>query len=84
MKKEIKVTQNEEAPIAVEVIADSIKGISEGIKKLRSTKLNDKGLFILIHHACGSTYANPRPSVKTIMTVLEGIESLERTYLKKV
>lgn len=86
IKKEVKVVQNEEAPIAVEVMAESIKEISNGIKRLRSTRLNDKALHLLIQHACrgvSGAYSNSKPGLPVIRAVIESIESLEATYLKK-
>lgn len=80
MKKNIKVVQDEEKPIPVEVMAESIKAISEGIKKLRSSRLNDKCLLLLIQHA---TPLTPRPSMTEIRAILDGIESIEHEYLRK-
>ena len=83
--KKIKVIDGEE-PMPVEVLADSIKAISEGIKKLRTSRLNDKALILLIRHATpgvGSRYNPKRVGATEIRAVLEGIESLETTYLKK-
>jgi len=68
----------------VEVIADHIKAISEGIRKLRSGPLNDKALLLLIQHAAPSvTRSNSKLPMSDIRAVLDGIESLEATYLRK-
>lgn len=72
----------EDKPEPVEVMEKAILDISEGIKKLRSTRLNDKALCLLISHACSGVYPKPSPSL--VKTVLDGIQSLEETFLKKV
>lgn len=69
----------------VEVMEKSIIAISEGIKTLRSTRLNDKALFMLIAHASPSYGNHPKTKicVRDVQSVIEGIESLESMYLKK-
>lgn len=82
----VKVKQNEEAPVAAEILADSIVAISEGIKKLRSGRLNDRALFLLIQSAAPSYHANGRTvnvTIADIKAVFAGIEDLERSFLKK-
>ena len=85
VKTTVRVVQKDDAkPMPVEIIAESIKAISEGIKKLRNSPLNDKALMLLIQHA--APYAgryNQKIGLTEIRAVLEGIESLEATYLKK-
>lgn len=66
--------------VPTEVIADALVRISEGIAKLRSGRLNDKALVLLIQHACPS---QDRPSISTIRTVLDAVENLRGEYVKK-
>lgn len=75
---------NEEAPIAVEVIADCIVAIADGVKKLRAGKLNDKALYLLIQHACPvmGRFPAKKPGMAEVKAVIEGMESLKRVYLK--
>jgi hypothetical protein len=80
---EVRVKQFANAPVAVEVIAESIVQIAEGIKALRSGKLNDKALFLLIQNACPTKDYTKKPSAKEIKAIFDGIESLEAQYLKK-
>lgn len=85
MTKNITVKQDEQKPIPVEVLADSIKAISDGIKKLRAGPLTDKALVLLIQHAAtklrrGHSIVNV--GAVDIRAVLDGMESLERVYLK--
>ena len=86
MSKKIILKQDETNEIPVEVLADSIKAISEGIKKLRSGRLNDKALILLIVNAApsyGGTYSNRKHvSAVQVKTVLDGMEQLEHEYLK--
>lgn len=82
--KKVKVIQDEAKPIATEVIADAIVAISDGIKKLRSGRLNDKALFLLIQTASPARNNNyQKVGIYEVRAVLEGIESLESTFLKK-
>lgn len=78
------VKQDEQKPVAVEVLAESIKTIAEGVRKLRTGPLNEKALVLLIQHAAPSfgNYPPKKVSVSEIRAVLEGMESLERVYLK--
>lgn len=76
------VKQNDEAKVPTEVLADSIVAISAGIKKLRGGRLNEKALLLLIQHAA-PTIASQRIPISEIRHVLDGIEALEKTYLKK-
>ena len=67
----------EEVP--VEVIADALVAISDGIKRLRSGALNERALLLLIQHAIPQS---DRLSVKQIKAVLDGAESLRSNYVK--
>jgi hypothetical protein len=70
------VKQNPEKEIATEVIAESIVAISDGIKKLRAGRLNDRALVLLLHDVTGVAR-------RDIKVVLDGLQSLESTYIKK-
>lgn len=87
MKKVIvKQLSEKEKEVPTEVLADSIVAIAAGMKKLRSGRLSDRALFLLIQDASpnrGGKYAQSPIPVKTIRAVFEGIESLERSFLKK-
>lgn len=72
--------------VPTEILADSIVAIAAGMKKLRSGRLNDRALFLLIQDAApttGGKYARSPLSIKNIRAVFDGIESLEQTFLKK-
>lgn len=86
MKNVKPVIKDGEIPETIEVMEKSIIAISEGIKKFRSTRLNDKALFMLIAHASpsyGNSYPKTKICIRDVQSVIEGIESLERMYLKK-
>lgn len=75
MRKELKVVQSKYEVLPTEVIAASIKEMSDGMKKLRSGKLNDRALVILIHKCSGV-------ATDTVRRVIDGIENLEKEFLK--
>lgn len=83
MKTRIKQEPEKEVP--TEVLASSIVAIAEGVKKLRAGRLNEKGLVLLIVHACPGTggYGRNKVGVTEVKAVLAGLENLEATYLKK-
>lgn len=66
--------------VPTEIIADALVRIADGVTRLRSSRLNDKALLLLIQHACP---AADRPSIGTIRTVLSAVENLKAEYLKK-
>ncbi len=78
-KIEIKQPDPPADEVPLDVLADSIVEISRGIKKLRSTRIKDSALLLLIHHAMP---AGLRVSKRHISTVLSTIENLEATYVK--
>ena len=84
--KKIIVKQDAEKPMPVEILAEAIKAISDGIKKLRSGRLNERALILLIQHAAPTVrtgrYTRTTITAKTVKTVLEGIGNLESEYLK--
>lgn len=76
MAGKVKVVQTDEQEIPVEILAESIKEIAAGVKKLRSGKLNDRAIILLISDNCNVG----RPAIRK---VLESMETLAATYLKK-
>jgi hypothetical protein len=78
------VKQDEQKPVAVEVLAESIKAIAEGVRKLRAGPLNERALFLLIQHAAPTIgkYNSQKIGISDIRAVIEGMESLESVYLK--
>ena len=85
----IKIVQSpeKEKEVPTEVLASSIKAIAEGVRKLRSGRLNDRALFLLIQDAApatGGKYNHSRVGIPAIKAVLEGIDSLDKNFLRKL
>lgn len=84
--KKVVLKQNPDELIPTEILAESIVAISEGIRKLRQGRLNDRALFLLIQAAApnvGGKYSHLPISIKEIKAVFEGIDALESMFLKK-
>lgn len=71
----IRVVQNEEEPIPVDIIASAIVGISHSMKKIAESRLNEKALDLLISKDSGVPLYQVR-------LVRESLNSLEKTYCK--
>lgn len=85
MKKEVIVKQDEQNPVPVEVLASSIKAISEGVRKLLAGPIKTDTLILLIQHASqkvGGRYSKHHVGYREIKSVLDGIESLAESHLK--
>ena len=84
--KQVKIIQDEKEPVAVEVLAASIKAIATGIKTLRKGPLGESALLLLIQDNCYSSKGHRKRKVKlsisVIKSVLNSLESLQREYLK--
>lgn len=76
--KSINIKQDEIKPIPTEVLAENILAIAQGVRRLRAGPLNDRALFLLIQHAAPTSL-----SLSNIKSVFEGIDLLEKTYIKK-
>lgn len=79
----VTVRQNPEKEVPTEVLAESIKAISDGMKKIRNGLLNDKAILVLLQHNIPTDANGKRMSLSDIKDVLNGLESLSATYLKK-
>lgn len=73
--KKVEVVQDFENPIPVKILAESIKSIAEGYRKLRASGLNDRAITVLLKDATGV------PSIK-IRMVMQALSQLDRLYLK--
>lgn len=84
MPKTINVTQRTGAEVATDVMAEAIVAISAGIKRLKAGQLNDKALYLLIQHAAPTmSPSGQRIPIATIKDVIDGLDSLGETYLRK-
>lgn len=82
----VKQPAEKEDEVPTEIIASAIVAISEGIKKLKAGRLNDKALIMLIQHAAPgkkSRFGSKPVSATEVKAVLEGLECLSATFLKK-
>lgn len=75
-KAKIKVIQNQDKPIPTEVMAENIRSISEGLRRVLSGQLNEKAIVLLISWSSQVSQAQ-------VKKVLEAMAQLESTYLKK-
>jgi hypothetical protein len=69
----VKVKQNPEQPVAAEVIAEAILGISESMKRLSTSGLKRKAIVTLIHDQSGI-------GKRDIEIVLNNLESLRADW----
>jgi len=75
MGKITKVIVKQDSDEAVEVLASGIQQIAESVERLRSGRLKEKALLVLISHASGQSQA-------TVRAVLDGMQSIRQQFLK--
>lgn len=83
----IAVKQDDADTVPVEVLATSVRDISRGIKKLLTGPMSRDALALLIQRNTPTSkhrksYGRRIP-IKTINAVLDGVASLEQTFLVK-
>lgn len=74
--KGLTVTQDEENPISKEVLASAVVKIAQGVKRMNATPLNRRAVVVLLAD-------QTRIAKSTVERVLNGLDNLEFTYLKK-
>ncbi len=74
--KRLQIVQDEESPVAIDVLAASVVRIADGIKRLGNTPLNRDAIDVLVS-------AHTKVAKRTVTRVLDGLRDLEATYLKK-
>lgn len=82
----VKQPEEKEDEVPTEIIASAIVAISQGVKKLRSGRLTDKALILLIQHAAPGKkgrFGSKPVTTTEVKAVLAGLESLAGTFLKK-
>ena len=70
-----KVTVPETPERSAEVIADDIKAIAEGVRKIRAGRLNQKALVLLLSSARGVNQSQ-------CILVLDALATLDKKFLK--
>lgn len=76
MKTKVVVTQKEDEPVEIAVLATSIRDIAQGFNRLQSSGLNRDAIITLLHRSCRATVS--RDQINAILNCLSG---LERDYL---
>lgn len=82
----IEVKQDPENQVPIQIIADAIVSISNGIKKLLSGPLSERALIILLTEACprmGKGYHSKPVTSTHVKAVLKGLQDLERQFIKQ-
>lgn len=84
--KKIVVKQDVDADeVPVEILANEITAMAESVRRLRAGRLNERALILLIQNAAPGIkkrMGNVPISSKQVRAVLDGIDSLEREYLR--
>lgn len=83
--KTVTVTQDPEAIVPVEILAESIAAIAQSTKKLLAGPLTEDAIVLLITNATpgtGPRYNRKHVSATAVKAVLHGMASLEAQYLK--
>ena len=76
MKIDPKVVQAEnQEPVATEIIAQSIKKVSDGIKAMDRSGLSEKAIILLLRDASGC-------GKREVENILWALRNLEKLYLK--
>ncbi len=85
MPKEVKISDLAEigAGKPTEVLAEEISAIAAGMRQLRNGRLNDRALILLIQDAAPAAAGRTKISQQTIRAVLDGIDGLERAFVRK-
>lgn len=73
----IKQPESPTPPIPVEVLATSIKSISDGMRQISASRLTRKALVALIHD-------QSKLAKRDIEIILNNLESLERDWLNPI
>ena len=74
-KSPIEIVNDAEVPTAI--LASSILTIAEGVRRLRTGRLADRALFLLIQDACSD-----RIGIDKIRMVLEAVGELGKPYVR--
>lgn len=77
--KPVVVKQEEESPIAVEVLAKSIIEFEKGVQRIEKAGLTHRAIAILLKDAIPCAI-----NMSQIIAVLEYLPQLSRLYMKKI
>lgn len=76
-KSKVKIVQDPEKPVAPKVIAEAIVEIAKAMRTINATRLTRRAIVTLIHE-------HSKVARSTIELVLNNLDALETTWLKKV
>jgi len=76
MSKIVVKNKDEENPVPVEIIAESIEKIAKAMQIINSTRLTRRAIITLIHD-------HSKVSKKQIEVVLNNLDRLEEIWLKR-
>lgn len=74
------IKQNEEKPIATEILAEAIVTVAAGMRRMLNGPLGQNALVLLVQDACGGRGAISQEDVKK---VLHGAARLEELYVRQ-
>ena len=75
-KKQITVTSTEKNPVPLEILADEIKAVSNGIKKLYSGPLKRRAIVLLLKDC------TPGVTMTQIENIMDSMDALAQRFLK--
>ncbi len=78
MKKNIKITKDENKPESVELLAKSIIEVAEGFQQIQRSSLTQRALIVLLQDGIG----NAKISKSQIKLVLDNLPRLKAWYIK--
>lgn len=78
--REVKVVQNADEPIGVEVLAKSILNLEAAARKLAECGLTTRAIALLVHDYLPTANC---PTRAQIHAVLEALPQLSKIYIKK-
>ncbi len=77
--KKVVVKNNDENPIPTEIIADAIIKISDAVTKMKSTRLTERAILLLIKDSISGNIG-----LGDIKTVLNAAQDLSKNYIKNI
>jgi hypothetical protein len=83
-KQTVNVTQNEEAPIERNVLAEAIVKMSDAVRKLSRGGLTREAIVVLTQHNCRPTsqYPTRKPSMTEVRAVMDSLDELGTRFTR--
>jgi hypothetical protein len=77
-KKKLKIEKDPENEIPVQILEQAILDISSGLRKIRSGRLNDRAIILLVQYSVGTAVVTQAQ----VKAVLDAATNLDRHYFK--